>query len=391
MPRMKMYASGFVLIVLCGGLAVVPHAHGHADPSALPPAAGLPAPTKTRNVFHIMIDGLRWQEVFGGAQAGLFTKDNQVDRPDTLRARFGGSDPHTRREKLMPFLWGTVAKEGQIFGNQEIGSVVRITNRFGVSYPGYSEAITGIADDRITGNRKIPNPNITVYEWLNGKPEFAGKVAAFGAWDVFPFIFNTERSKLPVDDSIGPIDFGTLTPTIQVINRVRAETPYRWASASFDSFVFIPMLDWIKVNQPRLVFLCLGETDEFAHEGNYTRYLESALRADGYIREFWTTVQGMDQYKGSTTFIIHPDHGRGDTRGGHNDWWNHSLPSHPGCESTWFAIMGPDTPALGERRDVPEITHDRIAATIGAVLGEDFVSASPKSGPPLTDVISRQR
>jgi hypothetical protein len=350
-------------------------------------AQGEAAPTRTRNVFHIMIDGLRWQEVFAGAQEGLFTKANQVDRPDAVRKAFGGSDPSQRRERLMPFLWGTVAKQGQIFGNQEIGSVVRITNRFGVSYPGYSEAITGVADDRIRDNRKIPNPNISVYEWLNQKPEFAGKVAAFGAWDVFPFIFNQERSKIPVDDSMGPIRFGTLTPAIEVINRVRAETPYRWASASFDSFVFIPMLEWVKVNQPRLVFLCLGETDEFAHEGNYPRYLDAAHRADGYIRELWTTVQTMDQYRDCTTFIIHPDHGRGDTRGGNNDWWNHSLPSHPGCESTWLAVIGPDTPALGERRDAPLITHNRFAATIGAFFGEDFRAAMPQVGEPIQEVL----
>ncbi|MBU6413778.1 MAG: AP protein [Planctomycetes bacterium] len=345
---------------------------------------------QTQNVFHIMIDGLRWQEVFGGMQSGLLTKDNKVERPDSLNKRFGGSGPHERREQLMPFLWSTVAKEGQIFGNQEIGSVVRITNRYGVSYPGYSEAITGVADDaRITGNRKIPNPNTSVYEWLNGKPQFAGKVAAFGAWDVFPFIFNQERSKVPVDDSMGPIDFGTLTPTIEVINRVRAETPYRWASASFDSLVFIPMLDWVKVNQPQLTFLCLGETDEFAHEGDYSRYLEAAHRADGYIRELWTMVQSMEQYRGTTTFIIHPDHGRGDTRGGHNDWWNHSLPKHPGCEATWLAVIGPDTAALGERRNVPEITHDRLAATIGALLGEDFRSAVPAAGEAIGEVLKR--
>lgn len=345
---------------------------------------------QTQNVFHIMIDGLRWQEVFGGMQSGLLTKDNKVERPDSLNKRFGGSGPHERREKLMPFLWSTVAKEGQIFGNQEIGSAVRITNRIGVSYPGYSEAITGVADDaRITGNRKIPNPNMSVYEWLNGKPQFAGKVAAFGAWDVFPFIFNQERSKVPVDDSMGPIDFGTLTPTIEVINRVRAETPYRWASASFDSLVFIPMLDWVKVNQPRLTFLCLGETDEFAHEGDYSRYLEAAHRADGYIRELWTTVQSIEQYRGTTTFIIHPDHGRGDTRGGHNDWWNHSLPKHPGCEATWLAVIGPDTVALGERRNVPEITHDRFAATIGALLGEDFRSAVPAAEEAIAEVLKK--
>jgi hypothetical protein len=53
--------------------------------------------------------------------------------------------------------------------------------------------LCGFADPRIASNDKIPNPNVTVLEWLHNKPEFRGKVAAFGAWDTFPAIFNAER------------------------------------------------------------------------------------------------------------------------------------------------------------------------------------------------------
>ena len=38
--------------------------------------------------------------------------------------------PEARREALMPFLWGTVAKQGQIYGNRDKGSDAYVTNSF---------------------------------------------------------------------------------------------------------------------------------------------------------------------------------------------------------------------------------------------------------------------
>jgi hypothetical protein len=35
-------------------------------------------------------------------------------------------------------------------------------------------------------------------------------------------------------------------------------------------------------------------------------------------------------------------------------------------------MMGPDTPALGERSNVPELRQAQVAATIAMLLGKDF-------------------
>ena len=86
--------------------------------------------------------------------------------------------PEARREVLMPFFWSTIAKEGQLYGNQHKGSIGHVTNGKNFSYPGYSEILCGFSDPRIDSNAKKPNPNVTMPEWLNGKPAFAGRVAA---------------------------------------------------------------------------------------------------------------------------------------------------------------------------------------------------------------------
>ncbi|MGI8992391.1 MAG: hypothetical protein ACR2I2_22775, partial [Bryobacteraceae bacterium] len=41
-----------------------------------------------------------------------------------------------------------------------------VTNGLNFSYPGYSETLCGFADPRIKSNDKVPNPNVTVLEWL---------------------------------------------------------------------------------------------------------------------------------------------------------------------------------------------------------------------------------
>ena len=72
-----------------------------------------------------------------------------------------------------------MAREGQILGDPSKDSLVRVTNGLLFSYPGYNELLTGAADSRIDSNDKVTNPNLNVLEWLNGRPGFEGRVAAF--------------------------------------------------------------------------------------------------------------------------------------------------------------------------------------------------------------------
>src|SRR5262245_54553038 len=125
--------------------------------------AGQAASLKTQNVFLIISDGFRWQEVFNGAEEILMTQENGgVKSTNTLRAEFWRSTPEARREALLPFFWTEIARHGQIFGNQNKGSVVTVTNGKKFSYPGYNEILTGSSDPRIDSNDKKPNPNVTV-------------------------------------------------------------------------------------------------------------------------------------------------------------------------------------------------------------------------------------
>ncbi len=351
-------------------------------------APAFPADRATENVILVIADGLRWQEVFRGVDNDMITTANSVSNPDAFRPEFDAATTEARRARLMPFLWDHVAKHGQLYGNRDRGSVAHVTNKFWFSYPGYNELVTGYADDTsITTNRKIPNPNTTVFEWLEKKPEYEGRVAAFGAWDVFPYIFNTGRSGLPVDSGVVPFKPSSgVTPGMAMINRIRETTPYRWKDVAFDSLMFPMFTEYLQHRKPRVTFLALGETDSWAHEGNYEKYLESAHRVDGWLRELWNLVQSMPEYRDKTTIIFTSDHGRGDSAENPKAWNSHSR-EFAGSESFFLAVWGPDTPALGEVTGRAEVTQSQVAATLAAALGEDYVAAQPKAAPPVAEAI----
>jgi hypothetical protein len=90
----------------------------------------------------------------------------------------------------------------------------------------------------------------------------------------------------------------------------------------------------------------------------------------------------MPEYRGKTTLILTCDHGRG---GGSPDWKNHGADVE-GAENIWLAVLGPDTPPLGERTNAISIGQNQIAATLAALLGQDYHAAVPKSGAPILEV-----
>ena len=119
---------------------------GGLSMSATTAALGIEPRPATRNVVLVTADGVRWQEVFRGADETLLNqKDGGVSDVDALRRDFWRRTPEARREALMPFLWSVVARQGQIYGNRDKGSPAKVANGMNFSYPGYNELLTGCA------------------------------------------------------------------------------------------------------------------------------------------------------------------------------------------------------------------------------------------------------
>jgi hypothetical protein len=348
------------------------------------PAEVNAAVSKTKNVFLLTADGLRWQEVFRGAEEMPLTKEfGNFGNSNTIRTNFWRETAEARREALFPFLWGTVARQGQLWGNRDKGSEVRVSNGQNFSYPGYSEFLTGYADPEIDSNDKKLNANTNVFEWLHAKPAYRGRVAAVINWDVMPWILNAPRAGFPVWSAWDLPDGTRRLAVPDALTELADRSRTIWANLVLDTFVGHAAKHGVRTIKPHAMYVQFGETDDWAHEGNYERYLKAAHEFDRFIGELWALAQSLPEYRGTTTFLITVDHGRGPAPVA---WRNHGKEI---VESAymWLAALGPDTAPLGERSHTPPVRQAQVAATVAAFLGEDFQQAAPHIAPPVPGIV----
>jgi hypothetical protein len=117
------------------------------------------------------------------------------------------------------------------------------------------------------------------------------------------------------------------------------------------------------------MYFSFDETDDFAHAGEYGAYLNSAHATDGFLSELWAYVQTDPNYKGVTSMIVTVDHGRGPGK----DDWKHHGGKVKDSDQIWMAVIGPDSPAVGEVKS-GQIYQKQVAQTLASLLGFNFKS-----------------
>jgi hypothetical protein len=236
----------------------------------------------TENVVIVTLDGMRWQEVFGGVDAVLLNDSVFNHDRKGLTQKFWSENKEERRAKLFPFLWNVVAKQGQLYGNREYNNNMDNSNPYWFSYPGYNEIFTGYPDTAINSNDKILNPNINVLEFIQKQKGYAGKVAAFTTWDVFPYILNTKRSGIYVNADVDTLRFKDTN--LQLINDIQFLTT-RPIGVRPDVLTYMAGREYLKAYKPRVLYIAFDETDDFAHGGLYDQYISSAHAEDAMIAD----------------------------------------------------------------------------------------------------------
>lgn len=331
----------------------------------------------------VTLDGARIEEVFGGidveiVKAGL--KPNQRVEDQPLYQRFWAATPEERRTKLMPFFWGTLMREhGSIAGNPAKQSRVHLVNGHRFSYPGYSEILTGRAhDDVIKSNDPTQNPYPTVLEFLKNNAGLpANQVAAFASWDVFSAI--VEQTKGAITVNAGFEQFDSPDEEVRRLSQLQFETPTPWDTVRHDAYTFRFAMDHLSRHKPRVLYLALGETDDWAHNGRYDRVLETYTRTDDYLKQLWTWLQSQPEYRGRTHMLITTDHGRGQTP---KDWKDHGK-DVVGASETWMAFASPSMSRRGEWTRHAPLTIAQVAATLIKWAGGDWKTFDPAAAPPV--------
>ena len=327
----------------------------------------------------ITFDGLRWQEVYGGADEALANNPKYTPDAAALKAKYGGETPEARREALLPFIWSYAPQHGYMLGNRDKNSRMQVANTMNFSYPGYSEMFCGWADDeRINYNDPIPNPNQSVLEVVNQDPRYKGKVMMYSSWESIRFAVNNDRGGFPGSSGHEPsYTDSEVARLMQDIDAGVADGGFG-GSERMDFVTYGMAMETLKKEHPKVFYVGFGDTDEYAHEGRYDYYLDAAHWTDLYIRRIVEYCESDTFYKGKTTYMILCDHGRG--KGG--AYRSHGENTR-GSEQTWFITFGKGVPVLGETSDNGVFYNKQLAATIADVLGVDFTPGNGEKCAPF--------
>lgn len=355
-------------------------------------ASGVPGAAQQREaasrVVLVTLDGARWQDIFGGVDVDVLRSTSgktPIEQTPTYR-RFWAATPQASREKVMPFLWTTLARQhGVLAGNRAAGSRVVVTNRHRFSYPGYNELLTGAPhDDVVTSNDNKRYDFLTVLEWLRpalqvSKPQ----VAVFASWETFNWI--AERQEGTIAINAGYQSYEHDDARVRQLSAMQFDTLTPWGGARHDVYTFRFGMAHLATYRPLVTYLAFDETDDWAHDGRYDMTLDALHRSDARLSELWSWLQADPEYRDHTTLIITVDHGRGRTPA---DWKSHGA-DVAGADEMWLGCFGPGVQARGELRDHPVFEQRQVAATLAAAVGQDFQSAVPEAAPPIAACLPR--
>lgn len=333
---------------------------------------------KDTRLIVITIDGLRWQEVFDGAEENLITDSKQVRDTELTRKTYWRATPEERREVLMPFTWNTIAKKGIIIGNRNKNSMMQVANKTNISYPGYCEMMTGMVDEAITENDPVDNLHRNVLEAANEDARYKGKVVMYGSWKSTRFAIHNEQAGIPASVSYERNIAKKQTASLKMVDRMMAGMPHYWRSEHFDAFTYAYAIETLLNDHPKVMWISFGDCDEWAHSRKYDFYLDGANATDAFIRDIYEALESDRFYRGKTTYLITCDHGRGFG----NEWANHGRGTK-GSEATWMMLWGKGVEPLGETTECGPYYTKQIAATIASILGIDF---TPDDGAKLSPI-----
>lgn len=318
------------------------------------------------NLVIITIDGVRWQEIFKGIDNSIVLNSLQINEIDTLFKHYNKATVEEKRHVLMPFFWDSIATKGQIYGNRDYGSKVKVGNLYKISYPGYNEMFCGFTDITLNTNKLRYNKNRSILEYLYNY-KYQNNIAVFSSWRAMPYILNTKRSKIPTFSAFSTTD-NLLNYKSAKLSKYFEKTPNKrfYLKTCADTITNLRALTYLKQYHPKITYISFGETDEWGHSGNYVNYINAIHNFDGYLKQLWNFLQNDSIYKNNTTLFITTDHGRGSKKP--SSWKNHGI-RIKGSKQIWFAVLSNNIKPKGEIKRRHSYKAKRFAKTFALALG----------------------
>jgi hypothetical protein len=311
---------------------------------ALPPLAASPPEVRaetTERVLLVVLDGARWQDVYG--------------------------DP-----ALMPTLHQWMA-EGVALGAPGVGEPIEASGPNFVSLPGYTELLTGRTSSCGT-NECGPSSEPTVMDEARN----TGSVAVVSSWESIANVVAHLGSSSFVScgrrPALGAYDAATQR---LLADGARANPWPGQAEFRPDRLTAELALHVLESRGPRLMFLGLGETDEYAHHGDRQGYLAALRFDDEVLARIDATLRrtGADQH---TTVLVTADHGRARGFREHGRAW-------PESSRVWLVAKGGSVPARGYTASSAPRRLADVAPSIRQLLGLPAVQGTG-AGTPLDEL-----
>lgn len=267
---------------------------------------------KTKHVFIVVMDGVRWQDTFG--------------------------DP---THQLIPRLWNYLRPQGCLFTNF-------YNNGITVTRQGHSTLISGTWQRCANGGARLTMPTLfDYYRDETGAPaEKCWAVFGKGAYAFAPYSsFPTYADKFAPRFVCGA-----------------KGTAWNENDAKGDQGVLDKVLDVMRTDKPDIVFINFGYTDHAGHVAKDISEYQAAIKnCDELFGKLWDAIQADPYYRDTTTVFFTNDHGRHT-----NDFHGHG-DACEGCRHIMLLVLGPDI-KKGATVETPALQID-VAPTAAELLG----------------------
>jgi len=272
---------------------------------------------KTKNVFLVIMDGVRYSEIFG--------------------------DP---THQFIPHIWNDLRPLGTIYTNFR-------NNGITVTVPGHTTMLTGVWQMvKNDGSERPHSP--TIFEYYRKET---------GAPQSKTWVVVEHMNLVSADYSDYPgygKDYGASLDAPGLRKQRGLQSKHTGDVATFDILKEVMDRD-----RPVLVMVNFGMTDRMGHSGSWSAYANAIMDADTLIYYLWLKIQDDAKYRDTTTLIVTTDHGR------HLDGVKTGFQDHgddcEGCRHLWLLGIGPDIKSntvIDATREQPD-----IAPTIGHLIG----------------------
>jgi hypothetical protein len=280
-----------------------PIAPSPTTPALAPTPSEESADSVAGSVILVVLDGVRWQEVFEGVDPMLARRQG-LPREEVVDAR-----------ALMPTLHEVLIGRGVAVGAPGHGLDMRATGPNYVSLPGYTEILTGRTASSCHDNLCPAASRPTLADEVASAGSVAGDAVVIASWE------SLERAASSGADGV-VISAGRHGGSR--LHRLRADPVERDLAdeasraspfpgeADFrpDHYTADLALLELERHAPRFLFLGLGEPDEYAHRDDYRGYLRSLRAADAVLARLVAALDRMGDRGRRTAIFVTTDHGR---------------------------------------------------------------------------------